>query len=548
MADKYLCVGCERDGEIVNAESWCLDCDELVCQTCAKYHRRISPPHTIIHHKQDIDSLSSSIFSESKFCPVHSKNNLTYFCSKHDGLLCRICVSESHLGCEPLMLIEEAAVGVKNGSALSDLENRIDNLFNVLEKIEEKTNQSLENLEKKRNKIKREISDIKDELLGQISILEEKLIDDLDMKYNACREEIMSGAFSQIYIEEVKSMKNNLQLVKQYISDVHLFQAVKYIDVIVGKHEQEIRQTNENSKSELNFIRTADAENVCCMHFGKIEKVPVPESKPCAVSLDCNGQINYYKTKWNHIETFQTLAFGFDVSVHKGGFISDNDLLLTDNKKNYLHVCKLNGSDHNIITLDYNPSHVVIYNSNYAIVTGGSNGVFQLINLTTFQPEQKIQVGALCRGITSSNGRIWVDIGYRQLAEIDINGKILKKTKLSFIPWELACNKTCSLYSTVYCRNELYVITSDLDETEVSQHPDLTSPAGIVVDNDGDLYAAELKSNTIVRFSHDGKADGIVLSEGDGIRRPKGLSFNMTGTLLMIINNDGQSVSIFKKT
>ena len=179
--------------------------------------------------------------------------------------------------------------------------------------------------------------------------------------------------------------------------------------------------------------------------------------------------------------------------------------------------------------MDYNPSHVVIYNSNYAIVTGGSNGVFQLINLTTFQPEQKIQVGALCRGITSSNGRIWVDIGYRQLAEIDINGKILKKTKLSFIPWELACNKTCSLYSTVYCRNELYVITSDLDETEVSQHPDLTSPAGIVVDNDG-------------------KADGIVLSEGDGIRRPKGLSFNMTGTLLMIINNDGQSVSIFKKT
>ncbi|VDI83339.1 Hypothetical predicted protein [Mytilus galloprovincialis] len=95
MTDRALCAGCERDGDNTSAGSWCSDCGELVCNACAKFHKKLSPPHAIVPIDQ-IQNLNSTLLDLSRKCEYHTGQKIVFFCSQHDCLLCDSCMSESH--------------------------------------------------------------------------------------------------------------------------------------------------------------------------------------------------------------------------------------------------------------------------------------------------------------------------------------------------------------------------------------------------------------------------------------------------------------------
>ncbi|VDI51539.1 Hypothetical predicted protein [Mytilus galloprovincialis] len=114
MVDSKLYAGCQRLNEDIKAESWCSNCSEFVCQSCAKAHERM--------------------------CPIH-KN------------------------CKPIISIEKAARSVKDGTAISDVERRLDNLSKVTDSILGKTETTLDDLKKSRNNIKKRVTEIKQRVI-----------------------------------------------------------------------------------------------------------------------------------------------------------------------------------------------------------------------------------------------------------------------------------------------------------------------------------------------------------------------------------------------
>ncbi|VDI31466.1 Hypothetical predicted protein [Mytilus galloprovincialis] len=242
MADSKFCAGCQRSDEDITAVSWCSDCSELVCKACSRVHKRMSPPHKVIP-TQEIQQLSSSLLTLSKNCDNHPDQKIALYCCQHDKAVCKSCVPVSHQNCKSVISIEKAARGVKDGTAISDLERRISNLCQVTESRRSQSEKTLVDLDESRTKIKTRVSEIKRKVIAHLDTLEAEIHKDIDSKYTNCTESVSRNRnIIQSSADSLSTWKSDINSLKQHTSEVHLFQVVKFLDAKTYQKELEIRE------------------------------------------------------------------------------------------------------------------------------------------------------------------------------------------------------------------------------------------------------------------------------------------------------------------
>jgi hypothetical protein len=118
---QLFCVPCDRDGPRVTAYGYCKDCDEHLCETCYKGHKKPTPcrKHVLLG-KNDMPqtpskklALSDSIFTlrnktqkvaptqndQAEKCHLHQGKLVEYFCCDHKFLGCGPCIMINHRYC-----------------------------------------------------------------------------------------------------------------------------------------------------------------------------------------------------------------------------------------------------------------------------------------------------------------------------------------------------------------------------------------------------------------------------------------------------------------
>jgi hypothetical protein len=82
--------------------------------------------------------MESRIPPSSKInCEIHTDVLIDYFCSQHDVVCCRACLSDSHKSCESVLPLDSASKDVRNSSLLSDTLEEQEYMTETLQKIEE---------------------------------------------------------------------------------------------------------------------------------------------------------------------------------------------------------------------------------------------------------------------------------------------------------------------------------------------------------------------------------------------------------------------------
>ncbi|CAG2240631.1 TRIM2_3 [Mytilus edulis] len=71
---------------------------------------------------------------------------------------------------------------------------------------------------------------------------------------------------------------------------------------------------------------------------------------------------------------------------------------------------------------------------------------------------------------------------------------------------------------------------------EFKDESKIQRPSGITTDNDSNIYIASKRNNSIVVLSSDGKFDRKVLCFKDGIKQPRGISFDKKSSHLLVAN------------
>ncbi|XP_071147934.1 uncharacterized protein [Mytilus edulis] len=546
MADSKFCAGCQRSDEDITAVSWCSDCGELVCKACSRVHKRMSPPHKVMP-TQEIQQLSSSLLTLSKNCDNHPDQKIALYCCQHDKVVCVSCVPISHQNCKSIISIEKAARGVKDGTAISDLERRISNLCQVTENRRSQNEKTLVDLEKSRTKIKTRVSEMKRKVIAHLDTLEAEIHKDIDSKYENCTGRVSRNINSiESSSDSLSTWKSDLNSLKHHTSEVHLFQVVKFLDAKTYQKELEIREIQTATVPILKYhpLELDSKIKKLVQVLGTITVENVQVQMP-VLDIDQQGQFLVKdERKLSLTHSFQTTKLGNGVNINRGCFIPGDKLLLCDDLFK-LCVCKLDGSISGMLDMDYEPRNISLFDKTHAVVSVGDDGI-QIINLTSLKPGRRFKVKGICRGITTVKDKIWVKNKPHTLTIVDIKGKVLKVIRTTFDPNDICANQDDNVYCTDFGNDQVFLVSSDGEEEEIYSSPDLKGAIGVAVDDRGDLYVAGCGSNNIHKISNDGQKYDIVLSADDGINEPLDISFNDETKELLVLNDRGISINIYK--
>lgn len=120
-SEKSTDIKCSSCVDEAPATSWCVDCQEFICDNCVQAHQRlkITKDHTIKAKDEVTDGSSSASSSvpKSLFCSMHSHERLSLFCVSCDKLTCRDCQLTEHRD-HKYKFIQEIAEETRNSMAL----------------------------------------------------------------------------------------------------------------------------------------------------------------------------------------------------------------------------------------------------------------------------------------------------------------------------------------------------------------------------------------------------------------------------------------------
>lgn len=551
-----FCSGCLRDQEQNDAAAWCLDCQEDVCEACAKAHKRINPPHKVMP-LNDENVKGPSFNHMIQFCDVHTDQKYVQICTQHDQIICELCVEEIHANCNAAKPIENFSKESENGAWIKVLQKEMINLDGDLHTLMRIQTDMIPQLKERKKEILKQLSFVRQQIDAQLDKMENELIADLSKKYNTCKEMIEQSNHSTAKKRsDLQCWIKNLTKIEESRDEVQIFQAIKVID---RKLKEEKSSMNKSQQISIEF-HTPDINDLLMnfMSFGEISVIecvnvellqalkhdqPMNESEISNVSDSSLREGNI-----QCITAFSTPIFGTDVEIERGCFITNNRLLLLDIDQPFLYVCSFDGSGVETIQVDQKPWDVALIDTVSAIITFQNKG-YRILDLSTLTLGQYLKPEAPgCYAVTSSQGQIWIDTGSFAIIQIDINGNVLRTLTTKHEIKSICSNDTGYIYyvSNEVQNDKIYCIKAGGEESTFYDSPDLRWPSDITLDNKGNVYVAGGVSNNVHKISPDGKKHEIILTKEDGVYSSCGMCYNKERKTIFVISDYGNNIVTYK--
>jgi len=136
----------------VKATSFCVDCHEYLCTDCTSYHKRLGALRTHMlltgEHFPSIDPPKRQDDEKAIVakCPGHPKEEIKFYCQKHDALCCVVCNVLEHEQCVK-SYIDDLAKTYKTGSEYCKLTSDIQDSEQLIFKVHEDIDNCLKAVE-----------------------------------------------------------------------------------------------------------------------------------------------------------------------------------------------------------------------------------------------------------------------------------------------------------------------------------------------------------------------------------------------------------------
>ena len=218
--DTMCCEPCHKDGNKVQADGFCVNCLDYMCNTCLKYHKKYVRNHTQLDSK----NMPQDFCVER--CTVHPNEFVKFYCPRCDDTTCPECIPIKHQAeCSEFKHIP------------SYLQSR--DIYTEFKEVKK----SLNEVEKEATRIKEET----DENLKQVSINRSDISKSINRQRKYMKERIEDQR-----IDIFKSLDNEKAEVirkleeKQNQRKQQLFEQQKLINTRI---EEEARKLDEQSKT-----------------------------------------------------------------------------------------------------------------------------------------------------------------------------------------------------------------------------------------------------------------------------------------------------------
>ena len=537
-----ICDPCSEKNKRLVAEKYCSDCEEKLCTECAEWHLRCKVFRS--HHVIDLLSIGPRIPPSSKInCEIHTDVQIDYFCSQHDAVCCRACLSDSHRSCESVLHLDFASKDVKNSSLLSDTLEEQDYMTETLHKMEENRDENNKLLKQKKSLIIKQISAAKSKVLKYLDDIEERLITEVASVQEKNEEKINREKHEICHLASIlKDNKQELEFLKEHGSNNQLFLTLRKQITNIQKTDKKIHDmTSAINEIDMEF---KEIKNVNIETIGSLSQI----TRPCPIKYK-SMNVQHQQVEQDRRQTLTEFINEGKVKL-KGGkqytltdmvVTSDNKLLLCSYKPSRVYIYKNCKTYKDEISLTSSPYCItVVPCTDKAVVTLPWEESIQFINTTNNTKDNKIKIGEGCVGVTAVKDKIYIGGGDKVLILNTDGSRVRKITTDGGVNYNLLYNER---NDQLLLRQRERLCCINLDDHFIYRY-NISGYLGLAVDQQGHVYISGRYSDDIHRLSPDGTFRDIVLSKHDGVDEPGGITFNNDFTKLFIINR-GESVLVY---
>ena len=550
-----FCGMCDNRHIFKPSEVWCRDCEEGLCTECIEYHSsgKLSRGHTTIPIAE-YQKLPSYVLKIKEHCNEHQEK-FNLYCKEHECPCCGICNVKNHSDCKNVAIMEEIIKNVKTSSMFNETEHLIKEMIETIGKIRQNRETNSSAVKEQKRIIENEIQELRTQINNHLDRLQENLMMELDeaeiQVTDETRELLVSLDEKQ---KELTEYQTNIVNIKMHASNLQTFIAVKQIEKQIETQDTRLHSiVNSDSLNQTKLTYKIDTglKNITTS-IQKFAEVVV-ESKPCEmvfirrkdkeaqmmvaelsppmsvenIQLNLKQKIN---TKVSNIRGCSLLPDGRMVFSCIG---SSTVRFINKEGKEIFQIGKYKTGTGTFDT-------VYIKDNNSVAVSSGGGGkrCITIIDIESKEVKTIISMATDIHGMAVRGRTIYFcaeDKGLKMLNLSDKSVGDIISSSMSVVDYVATSGD--KLYYTTFSASA--VTCCDLHGTtqwEFKDYRVLRSPAGISVDNDGNVYVVGFDSNNVVVISHDGQRHRQLLSSKDGMSYPFVLDYDKSTNRLLVVN------------
>ncbi|XP_060578250.1 uncharacterized protein LOC132735326, partial [Ruditapes philippinarum] len=517
MNFKLYCIPCDTDGLKEPAHGFCQDCQEHLCKSCFKHHRRSRPSRNHVLLEKDamptqqttVDDVNTDVITDK--CTNHREKPLEFYCNHHKTVACYVCETLEHKQCK-VDYIPEVSGNVSDD--LMDLNKKMEVLIKKSEYNIMKAAAATKQLEQSHGKVIEDKQLARKEINDRLDQMESIIIKEAETVINTANHKLenIKDAYEKI-AEEVKRSQSFINDLNKTNKQNKLFIEMKNITPrMMTLENEEIQIVKDNmTYDDIQFDRNEKLLDQ--LRSGKILGTILTYRKPSADTELC---VTY--------ERSLNVKFPSDVkqsNVTGAVMISVTQMIVADHGNNKIKMINIDtGTLVSEKTLSSCPIDVTKLPQNKLAVALLDENCIQILTYTdtSLSLNRRIDVGEMCYCVGYCQGKLVVGCNFNpgKLVVLDLDGKIKQvfdTPRLFDGPEKIFISSDeKSLYVSDYTSDEdSKCIKIDWQGNVVQRFQDqgCKLPKGIQEMEDGTLLVCYYRSHKIVRLSRSFKACGI---------------------------------------
>ncbi|XP_063426830.1 uncharacterized protein LOC134710405 [Mytilus trossulus] len=543
-SEKDNCTICIDEINSNEAVSWCTECEVFLCKDCEKHHRKsgISETHKTIS-TYEYHNLPEFLKKISIQCREHKKK-LELYCSVHVCACCVQCFTDKHQQCQDMKTLSDILKQFKSSSLVQLPELDLNDIQEDLKKIKLFLKQRISVCDLEKTKAIEEILSMRKSIDEYLNRLEKELYADLESKhlYMKTKMKTLRHQIKQQALQ-IDQQQDVFFKMKKYANELQLYVGLREIEKSVSEARQYIDDlptrgylNEQNIEVDISSTIKSILEDVKI--FGKI----CISARPCTLQLKAGrrDQAQYLAPHYPGMELTKPLFIRPLIIPEK--IISSQIcacVILPDGKCGILdftgkRLLLFNNEGifmRKVLTFERNPWNMCFVKQDTVAVTLGLAGRTILVDIEENRIIKTIKICHPCNAV-ASDGKILV-ICSDEMATI-VNLDDMSQTKLPRNGAASIALFEGNMYSTNEKEDKVFVKTSEGEYLWSYQHPQIEHPQGITLDNNGFIYIACNRSNSIEVVSPVGKTSRTILSESDGIKCPVGINIDRESGLMIV--------------
>ena len=530
----FYCEVCRDYGLNNEANGYCTDCKEYLCDSCINAHKQARPTrhHDLLDQEtmpMDTPLPQDRVIKDiASKCETHSDRTVEHYCPLHDKLGCSTCFLNDHKNCAGIESILDKSQNILHSKYYKDFAGSLKSMIHMSHDMIAKTNENVVRIERCCSDVKGQLKDLREEFNAMFDELEQTLhamVSEENASMARLKEELKTIAEALDKIrsecEELANMKRVCQLyIETKKSKGEMASLGEHLDTLEGNIG--VRKF----KLEPNYDLT---DRLRTYGLGTIAVANAP-------SGDTRSKSNGGAIK-NVENTIAYHVSDIDVSTsvyHRGNYItgsavmSSSRIAVTD--FNYKKVKLLDTGTQRVVSElsvpDY-PFDIAFISENQVAVTLSNDKKILLIKVEdTLSIDTEIPVQGICRGVAFSQNKLLVTFKDNPRLEIlDLQGNVIKtidkdgdgKKVFTYPRHVCVGNSGEVIYVSDKGANKVFCLTFDGRVKLV--FTGISDPQNVCAYSCGYLFVAGSHSRTVHMVTSDFSRSQEILSKADGLNK-----------------------------